>query len=266
MPTIHPTAFVDTRAQLADDVFVGPYSIIEGRVTLGPGCRLVSHVCLKGPLTMGENNQIYPFACIGYDPQDRSFKPDDEGPGTVIGDRNIFRESATIHRATKVKPTTIGSGNYFMANSHVAHDCTVGNDCMFANSAVIAGHVQVADKVILAGGAGVQQFCRMGRLSMLSGNEGITKDLPPFCIVHHTKRVGSLNVIGLRRNGYRDNIKNLQQAFDLLYKSGLTTRGAADRIEKELGDDPLCTEFADFIRAAEHGVTQYAGSDEMYSV
>lgn len=266
MPTIHPTAFVDPQAILADDVVVGPYSIIQGRVTLGPGCQLISHACLKGPMTLGRQNMVYPFACLGFDPQDRSFSPDTEGAGTIIGDRNVFRECVTIHRATKDRPTTLGSGSYFMANSHVAHDCLVGDDCMFANSAVIAGHVQVGDKAILAGGAGVQQFCRMGRLSMLSGNEGITKDLPPFCIVHHTKRVGSLNVIGLRRNGYRDHIKNLQQAFDLLYKTGLTTPAAAERIEKDLGDDPLCVEFAQFIGEAEHGVTQYAGSDEMYSV
>lgn len=265
MPTIHPTAFVDPLANLADDVFVGPYCIIEGRVTLGSGCRLVSHACLKGPLTMGADNIVYPFACIGYDPQDRKFSPDFEGAGAVIGDRNTFRESVTVHRATGEHPTTLGHDNFLMANAHVAHDCTIGSDCLFANSAVIAGHVEVGDKVILAGGAGVQQFCRVGRLSMLSGNEGITKDLPPFCIVHHTKRVGSLNVIGLRRNGYRDNIKPLQQAFDLIYKSGLTTPRAADQIEQDLGDDPLCTELAQFLRTAGRGITQYAGSDTMYS-
>ena len=265
LPTIHPTAIVDPRATLADDVVVGPYCIIEGDVTLGPGCKLVAHACLKGPLTMGADNMVYPFACIGYDPQDRKFSPDTEGAGTVIGDRNILRESVTIHRATGDHPTSLGDDNYLMANAHVAHDCKIGHGCMFANSAVIAGHVEVQDNVILAGGAGVQQFCRVGRLSMLSGNEGITKDLPPFCIVHHTKRVGSLNVIGLRRNGYRDNIKPLQQAFDLIYKAGITTPAAADRIERELGDDPLCKELAQFLRSADRGITQYAGSDTMYS-
>ncbi len=265
MPTIHPTAFVDPKADLADDVSVGPYCIIEGRVTIGPGCRLVSHACLKGPLTLGQDNAVYPFACIGFDPQDRKYGHDFEGVGTVIGDRNILRESVTVHRATGEHPTTLGHDNYLMANAHVAHDCKIGNECIFANSAVIAGHVQVADKVILAGGAGVQQFCRVGRLSMLSGNEGITKDLPPFCIVHHTKRVGSLNVIGLRRNGYRENIKPLQQAFDLLYKSGLTTPKAAEQIEHNLSDDPLCAELAQFLRTADRGVTQYAGADTMYS-
>jgi len=265
LPTIHPTAFIDPETELADDVIVGPYCIIEGRVTLGPGCKLVAHACLKGPLTLGQENTIYPFACIGYDPQDRSFDPDCEGAGTVIGDRNILRESVTIHRATGDRATTLGNDNYLMANAHVAHDCTIGNHCIFANSAVIAGHVDVADNVILAGGAGVQQFCRVGRLSMLSGNEGITKDLPPFCIVHHTKRVGSLNVIGLRRNGYRDNIKPLQQAFDLIYKAGLTTPKAAERIEQYLSDDPLCVELAEFLSTANRGITQYAGSDTMYS-
>ncbi len=235
-------------------------------MTIGAGCKLIAHVCVKGPITIGQRNLIYPYACLGYDPQDRSFHPDTEGAGTVIGNDNYIRESVTIHRATKNLPTRIGDRNYLMANSHIAHDCVIGNDCMFANSAVVAGHVQVGDKAILAGGAGVQQFCRMGRLSMLSGNEGITKDLPPFCIVHHTKRVGSLNVIGLRRNGYRESIKHLQQAFDLLYKAGLTTPAAAERINKDLGHDALCVEFAEFIRTAERGVTQYAGSDEMYSM
>jgi UDP-N-acetylglucosamine acyltransferase len=265
LPTIHPTAFVDPQADLADDVTVGPYCIIDGRVTLGPGCRLISHVCLKGPLTLGRENTVYPFACLGFDPQDHSFDPDTDGAGTLIGDRNTFRESVTVHRATGDTPTTLGNGNFLMANAHVAHDCTIGDDCMFANSAVIAGHVHVGNKVILAGGAGVQQFCRVGRLSMLSGNEGITKDLPPFCIVHHTKRVGSLNVIGLRRNGYRDNIKPLQQAFDFIYRSGLTTPKAAEQIEQNLSDDPLCVELAEFLRTATRGITQYAGSDTMYS-
>ncbi len=264
MPTIHPTAYIDPLAELADDVYVGPYCIIEGRVTIGPGCRLLSHVCLKGPLTLGPDNRVYPFACVGYDPQDFKFDPDVEGAGTVIGAHNLIRESVTIHRATGSNPTTIGSGNIFMANSHVAHDCVVGDDCMFANAAGIAGHVHIADKVILAGGAGVQQFCRVGRLAMISGNEGITKDLPPFCIVHHTKRVGSLNVIGLRRNGYRDHIKPLQRAFDLLYRSGLTNEIAVQRIEDELADDPLCMEMASFIRSASRGITQYASSDRMY--
>ena len=266
MPTIHPTAFVDPLAQLADDVIVGPYCIIDGRVSIGAGCKLLAHVCLKGPITLGKDNQLYPFACLGYDPQDRSFSPDTEGAGTVIGDGNVFRESCTIHRATRQTPTTIGDRNFFMANSHVAHDCVVGNDCMFANSAVIAGHVQVGDRAILAGAAGVQQFCRVGRLAMISGNEGITKDLPPFCTVHHTKRIGSLNVIGLRRNGYREHIKPLQQAFDFLYKSGLTKPGAVARIEQELGHDPLCMEFAQFLKEAERGITQYASSDEIYSM
>jgi UDP-N-acetylglucosamine acyltransferase len=265
LPTIHPTAIVDPKANLADDVVIGPFCIIQGDVTLGQGCKLIAHACLKGPLTLGKDNTVYPFACIGYDPQDRKFGPDFQGAGTLIGDRNVLRESVTIHRATGEHPTTLGNDNYLMANAHVAHDCAIGNDCMFANSAVIAGHVTVGSNVILAGGAGVQQFCRVGRLSMLSGNEGITKDLPPFCIVHHTKRVGSLNVIGLRRNGYRDNIKPLQQAFDLLYKSGLTTPKAAEQIEQNLSDDPLCVELAHFLRTANRGITQYAGSDTMYS-
>lgn len=260
MPQIHPTAIVDSRAELADDVFVGPYCVIEGEVRLGAGCHLVSHCFLKGPLVMGEKNTVYPFATLGSEPQDRRMGLDYVGPGTIIGDGNVFRENVTIHRGGKTRATTIGHRNYFMAYSHAAHDCLIGNDCNFANSAALAGHCEVGDRVIFGGGAGAQQFCRIGRMSFLAGNEGITKDLPPFCMVHHSKAVASLNLVGLRRGGYQKNVDNVRKAFRILYRSGLTNAAAVARIREELGHDPLCVELADFVAATKIGITTYANS------
>ena len=215
MPQIHQTATVDDQATLADDVVVGPQCVIEGPVTIGPGTRLIAQVYLRGPMTIGANNTFYPTAVIGLEPQDWKADPDKPGKGTVIGDGNMLREGVSIHRASRDEhATTVGDRNYLMANSHVAHDCIVGNDCMFANSALLGGHCVVGDRVILGGNSGVQQFCRIGRLSMLGGCEGMTADLPPFCMVHHTKQVSALNLIGLRRAGYAAAFTDLAEGIE----------------------------------------------------
>ncbi|MFN3166903.1 MAG: acyl-ACP--UDP-N-acetylglucosamine O-acyltransferase [Phycisphaeraceae bacterium] len=260
MPQTHPTASIDDQAQLADDVVVGPQCVIEGPVTIGPGTRLVAQAYLKGPLTIGANNTIYPFVTIGLEPQDWKADPDKPGRGTVIGDGNMIREGVSIHRASRDEhPTTIGNKNYLMAYSHVAHDCVVGNDCMFANSALLGGHCEVGDRVILGGNCGVQQFCRIGRLAMLGGCEGITADLPPFCMIHHTKQVSALNLIGLRRAGLRTHIPALREAFNLYYRRGIPGTKALAMIDEQI-DDPLVSEFVAFIRASERGVTGYGES------
>jgi UDP-N-acetylglucosamine acyltransferase len=256
---VHSTAYVDPRAQLGAGVVVGPGCIIEGPVVVGAGTRLMAYVQLQAPLTLGLNNTVYPFACLGFNPQDRHFGPEDTGHGVAIGDDNVLRESVTINGGTEAA-TRLGSGNYLMAMSHLGHDCAVGDHNTFANGAMLAGHVHLADRVNLGGNAGVHQFCRVGRLAMIAGNEGISRDLPPFCLVRHSRRVCGLNLVGLRRAGLRDHIHPLKRAFTLLYKSGLTTPGALQRIETELADDPLCLELVHFIRASEHGITSY--SDE----
>ena len=261
MPQIHPTAIIDDQATLAEDVVVGPNCIVEGPVTLGPGTKLMAQCYLKGPLTLGENNTVYPFATIGLEAQDWKADPSHTGPGTVIGDGNVFRESVSIHRASKDEhPTTIGNKNYFMACSHVAHDCVIGNDCMFANSALLGGHCEVGDRVILGGNCGVQQFCRIGRLSMVGGAEGMTMDLPPFCMIHHTKQVSALNLIGLRRAGLRPHIAALREAFNIYYRHGIPGGKALDMIDEKLGQDPCVREFVDFIRESKRGVTGYGES------
>lgn len=260
MPQIHRTATVDDQARLAEDVVVGPNCVIDGPVTIGEGTRLIANVYLKGPMTIGRGNQIYPSAVLGLEPQDWKADPDKPGRGTLIGDRNMIREGVTIHRSSRDDhPTTVGDRNYFMAASHVAHDCIVGNDCMFANSALLGGHCEVGDRVILGGNCGVQQFCRLGRLSMLGGAEGMTADLPPFCMIHHTKQVSALNLIGLRRAGLRQHIGPLRKAFDLYYRHGYPASKSLPLIDQQI-DDPLVREFTDFIRASERGVTGYGES------
>ncbi len=260
MPQIHRTAILDDQVQLADDVVVGPGCVIEGEVTIGPGTRLVGQCHLKGPLTLGSNNRIYPFVTIGLEAQDWKADPNKPGQGTVIGDGNMIREGVSIHRASRGEhPTTVGNRNYLMAYSHIAHDCVVGSDCMFANSALLGGHCNVADRVILGGNSGVQQFCRIGRMAMLSGAEGITADLPPFCMVHHTKQVSSLNLIGLRRAGLRAHIPALREAFNLYYRRGIPGTKALALIDAQI-DDPLVAEFTTFIRESKRGVTGYGES------
>jgi UDP-N-acetylglucosamine acyltransferase len=260
MPQVHPTAIVDSRAELSDGVTVGPWCVIEGAVKIGTGTRLLHRVTLKGPLTIGARNVFYPNACVGYEPQDRKFDPQHEGAGVVIGDDNLFREGVTVHRATKARPTTIGNRNYLMVNSHVGHDDLLHDDITLANGVLLAGHVEIADRVTIGGNAAVHQFCRIGRLSMISGVIGVPQDVPPFVTVYGTRLVGSLNLVGLRRSGYRENIRPLRQAFGLLYRQGHTVHNAAALITQQLGADPLCAEFAAFIGGTKRGITASSGS------
>lgn len=257
MPEIHPTAIVDSAAELHDSVAVGPYCVVGGGVKIGPGTKLLSHVHLTGPLTLGKNNTLYPFVALGQPPQDFKFDPDTPGSGLVVGDGNFFREGVTLHRATKDTPTTVGDRNMFMAHSHAGHDCVVGDDCMLANGALLAGHVTLGDRVVMGGNSGIGQFVRVGRLCMISGAMGASRDVPPFCILHPTHRVCGLNLVGLRRAGYRDHIPNLRAAFNVLYREGHTTPKAVALILEQFADDEVCVEFADFVRDAPRGITQY---------
>lgn len=257
MPSIHPSAIVDARAELADDVVIGPHCVIEGRVRIGAGTRLIARVFLQGPLVLGERNIIYPGACLGFPPQDRKFDPATEGAGVMIGKGNVLRECVTIHRATGLEPTRLGDENYLMVNAHLAHDVKVGNRCTLANNAALGGHVELHDGAILGGNAAVQQFCRIGRLAMLSGVTGITRDLPPFCICYKSRAVGSLNLVGLRRAGLRQHIQPLKEAFDILYRQRHSMPVAVRLIEQRLGDDPLCQELARFVRSSKRGIVAH---------
>ncbi len=212
MPKIHRTAIVDPQAQLADDVEIGPNCTIQGSVSIGPGTRLIGNVWLIGPLALGAGNVLYPNVCLGFEPQHYKYVPG-TGAGIAIGDNNILREGVTIHGATGGRPTTVGNHNMLMVNTHLGHDAVVHDHCTLANGALLAGHVTLFDGVILGGNAVIHQFCRLGRLSIMSGAVGVVQDVPPFCTVYEMREVGSLNIVGLRRAGYRDSIPKLKRSF-----------------------------------------------------
>jgi UDP-N-acetylglucosamine acyltransferase len=252
---IHPTALISPEAELADDIVIGPYTVIEGQVRIGPGCVLRPHVHLCGPLTMGKNNQVFTGAVLGERPQHIHYQ--DENTGVEIGDDNIFREGVTVHRGTaQSKLTKIGNANFFMANTHVAHDCRVANNCILANGAVVGGHCALEDNVFLSGNSAVHQFCRVGRLAFLSGVSATTMDIPPFMIMQRINTMMGVNVIGLRRAGMsHQQIHSIRRAYHLLYKSRKIVSVALAEIERELGSVDVVAELVRFIRSSKRGVS-----------
>ncbi len=251
---IHPTAIVSPEAELAGDVQVGAFAIIEGPVKLGAGCILRPRAHLIGPLTMGANNQVYSNAILGERPQ--HFKYADEPTGVVIGDNNVFRENVTIHRGTTHSWTTrIGHDNYFMAGSHVAHDCVVGDRCILVNNALLGGHCELADNVTISGNSGIHQFCRMGRLSFISGTSASTKDVPPFVIQQGFNIVVGVNVIGMRRAGLSSKqISAIRRLYHIVYLQNLSLPNAVQRAEAELGGVDVVQEFLRFVRESKRGI------------
>jgi UDP-N-acetylglucosamine acyltransferase len=251
---IHPTAVISAEAVLADDVVIGPYAVLEGAVRLGPGCVIRPRALLCGPLTMGVGNQVFPGAVLGERPQ--HLKYNNEPTGVEIGDHNTFRENVTIHRGTTQAWTTrIGSHNFFMVNSHVAHDCKIGDRCIIANGALVGGHCSLADNVYLSGNCAVHQFVRVGRLALLSGCSATTKDIPPFLIQQGIDNVVGVNVIGMRRAGIpADRISVVRRAFRVLFRQGLVIPAALAKIEEELGNDDVLAELLTFIRQSNRGI------------
>lgn len=257
MPNIHPTALIDPEVEIADDVFVGPHCVIRDGVKIGAGTVLHGSSYLQGPLTLGERNRVYPFTSLGFAPQHAAYDPAESGAGVVIGDDNVFRESVTVHRAIKDKPTTIGNHNFIMGSAHIGHDSIVGNHVTMVQGSVLGGHVTLFDHVILGGIAGLHQFCRAGRYAMIAGCTSPVQDVPPFCVFHQNERIRSLNLIGLRRAGLRDHIKPLKQAFEIFFKQGLANSTALTKIESEVADDELVKEFVEFIKGSERGIVSY---------
>jgi len=253
-PRIHPTAIISPDAELADNVVVGPYAVIEGRCQIGRDCVIRPHAVLCGNLIMGQGNVVYPGAIIGEKPQ--HLKYNDEPTSVEIGDNNIFREHVTIHRGTTHSMVTrIGSNNFFMAGSHVAHDCEIGSRCILANGALVGGHSVLNDNVYLSGNSAVHQFVRIGRLALLSGCSGTTKDMPPFVIQQDIDTVVGINIVGMRRAGLsNDQIHVVHRAFRYLFGSGLPVPDALKRIEDELGGWDVAREMTDFIRQCPKGI------------
>jgi len=204
MSRISPQAVIDPKAVIADDVEVGPFCLVGPHVTLGAGCRLLSHVVLIGHTTVGKNNIFYPHCAIGGDPQDKKYRG---GPTRLeIGDGNIFREASTVHTGTEIAGgvTRIGNNNLVMINCHIAHDAQFGNNCILANNVMFAGHVVCGNNVNVAGGAAVQHFVRIGDFSFICGISRIRKDVPPFVKVDGADHIRGHNEEGLRRGGFSE--------------------------------------------------------------
>jgi|TARA_B110000259_G_scaffold147431_1_gene166252 UDP-N-acetylglucosamine acyltransferase len=247
---IHKTVIIDSSAIIADDVSIGPYSIIGANVEIGSGCQIESHVVIKGPTKIGKNNHIYQFSSIGEDPQDKKFA----GEPTLleIGDDNLIRESVTINRGTIQGGgiTKIGNNNWIMACVHIAHDCIVGSENIFANNTTLAGHVIIDDFVILGGFSLVSQFNHIGSYAFSAMGSVISRNIPPYILVsgHMAKPVG-INVEGLRRHDFTaQQIKSIKQAYKLTYRLSLKISEASlaiqnlEQINSELS---LYTTFLD---------------------
>ena len=220
MSVIHPTALVSDSAQLDNDVEVGPFAIIEDGVILRAGCRIDSHAKICRGVIMGKDNTIEHGAVIGGNPQDLGFNPNTDS-GVLIGDGNTFREYVTIHRSTKSGGNTIiGDENYLMAVVHLAHDVVMGNKNILANNTMIAGHVTLGNSSFLGGGAAIHQQIRIGDFAMVQGNAGMTRDVPPYCIVHQINQLSGLNSVGLKRAGFTPaERKEIKLAYTILFRS-----------------------------------------------
>ncbi|WP_438970493.1 acyl-ACP--UDP-N-acetylglucosamine O-acyltransferase [Methylophaga sp.] len=253
---IHQTAIIDPTAIIADDVSIGPYTIIGADVEIGEGCEIKSHVVINGPTKIGKNNRIFQFSSIGEEPQDKKFHG--ESTRLEIGDNNLIRESVTINRGTVNGGgiTRIGSNNWIMAYVHVAHDCLIGNENIFANNASLAGHVIIDDYVILGGFTLVSQFNYLGSHSFSAMGSVISRNVPPYVLVsgHMAKPVG-VNVEGLRRRQFSDvQIRNIRQAYKLLYRSGFRLEEAQQRLQDIKQDADELLALTAFLDKQEGGI------------
>lgn len=255
---IHPTAIVSSKAALGQNVHIGPYSVIGDDVTLHEGVRVASHCVIEGPSEFGRNCVFYPFVSAGQAPADLKYKG--ERSWLRVGERNTFREFSTLHRGTEGGGglTEIGSDNLFMAQSHVAHDCKIGNYVIFANGASLAGHVLVEDYVTLGAYSGIHQFCRVGRYAFIGAFSVVVKDALPYSrtVGNHARCYGH-NVIGLRRRAFSaEALGAISRAFKLLLVSKLNTTQALEAIKRELGDSPEVAYLVAFIESSARGVTK----------
>ena len=253
---IHETALIDANARIAEDVEIGPYSVIGADVEIGKGTQIGPHVVIKGPTIIGEDNKILQFSSIGEDPQDKKYAG--EPTTLIIGDRNLIRESCTINRGTVQGggETRIGSDNWIMAYVHVAHDCIIGNHTIFANGTTFAGHVTVEDYVILGGFTMVHQFVVLGKHCFTAINSIVLKDIPPFVMSSGQPAVPhGLNTEGLKRRGISaETIKTIKQAYKVLYKSNKLYAEARDDIRAMSKGNAELELFSQFLDNSQRGI------------
>ncbi|MHC4222774.1 MAG: acyl-ACP--UDP-N-acetylglucosamine O-acyltransferase [Planctomycetota bacterium] len=256
--SIHPTAIVNPEARLGEGAEVGPYAVIGAGVVVGDRCRIGPHACLTGPLEIGEDCVVCFSAALGHDPQAK----DSPGPfgGARIGPRNIFREFSQVHRSMLPgEETLVGSDGFFMANSHIAHDCVVGDQVVMCNNAILSGHVVVQDRVFLSGNTCFQQFARLGELCFVAGGSAIPQDVPPFTMVAGMRpaRLQGLNVVGLRRAGISGKARRaLKEAYRNLFRSNDLLE---DRLREIDCSMPEVDRLVKFVMESERGVIGFGG-------
>ena len=250
---IHPTAIIHPKAKLDSTVQDGPCAVIDEGVELGANCVVGPHVYLTGLATIGAHNQFHAGCVIGDAPQD--LKYDGTPTRLRIGDRNVFREHVTVHRSTKTEAETlIGSRNFLMQHSHVAHNCLIGDDVILAGGALLAGHVEVQDRVFISGNCLVHQFCRVGTLAMMQGGSAISQDLPPFTLAMRGNEMCGLNIVGLRRAGLAAEQRlELKQLYHMLFRSGKNLREAVAEARGKFASPPA-KKMLDFVAEAKRGV------------
>lgn len=255
---IHETAIVHPGARIDEGVEIGPYAVVGEHVSIASGTRVGPHAVIEGWTEIGRDNRIFQFASVGADPQDLKFHG--EQSTLRLGDRNTVREFVTLHRGTEDGggETVIGDDNLFMAYSHVAHDCRVGNRVILANGATLAGHVAVDDQAILGGLSAVHQFTHIGCHVMISGGAMVAQDIPPYTIAQgdRAKTVG-LNLVGLKRRGFSaEAVRGIKQAYKLVFRSGLRIEEALEQIASEVEASPELTVFVEFIKNSQRGIAR----------
>ncbi len=253
--SIHPTAIVSPRAEVAAGVRVGPFAVIEDDVVVGEGCEVGAHAVVKRFTSLGARNRIYEHAVLGGEPQDVKFK--NEPSRLEIGDDNLIREYVTLHRASgEGEVTRVGSRNFLMIGVHVAHNCAIGDDNIFANEVALAGHITVEDHAFLSNNVGCHQFIRIGRYAMVGGKSKIVQDVLPFFTTDgNPPRVRGLNAVGLRRAGFSaEERQALKEAYRILFREGLALEDALAELDRI--DDPHVRHLAQFIRASRRGFTR----------
>lgn len=258
MPTIHPTAQVASGARIADDAVVGPYAIVGPEVEIGPGTTIGPHALVAGRTRLGARNRIFQFASVGDIPQDRKYGG--EPTRTVLGDDNVVREFVSIHAGTVQDraETTIGNGNWFLAYTHVAHDCVIGDHTTFSNSVQLAGHVHVGDYATFGGFSGVHQFCHVGAHAMVAAGAIVLKDVPPYITVagYPAKPAGT-NSEGLRRRGFAAaDIALVKRAYRTLYRDGLSLEDARAALARDAQDAPVIAPLVAFLGTSSRGIVR----------
>jgi UDP-N-acetylglucosamine acyltransferase len=254
--SIDPRAVVDPSAKLADDVTIGPFTVIGPHVEIDAGSKIGPHVVINGPTRIGRDNRIFQFASIGEEPQDKKYHG--EASLLEIGDRNTIREFSTINRGTEDGGgiTRLGNDNWIMAYIHIAHDCLIGNNITMANGASLAGHVTIDDYAILGGFTLVHQFCAIGQNAFCGMGSAISKDIPPYIMVSgNPAQPYGLNIEGLKRRGFdSDVVRSLKEAYKVIYRSGLTIDDAKTRLRELAETTPEIEALITFLEQSSRGI------------